>query len=149
MRFYDPWLNEVLVFITLASGAGLAFLFLLRAGWRGRAVWSGARCGGRNGKCGYELRGMKNPTQGSCPECGQDLSVPGAVNFVRMKMHWGLFALALVVLLLPVGEYWGVVGYQWYQQKQQLRKNALGTNFQTRWRNLSEKPLEEIAVFVS
>lgn len=69
----------------------------LYAGWRGTVVDEHPRCH----RCGYDLFGAGAP--GFCPECGRDLSRPGAVTSRRRRRQCHLVAAGALLLAATAG----------------------------------------------
>ncbi|QDU32229.1 hypothetical protein KS4_02590 [Poriferisphaera corsica] len=136
------WLLGLLTwrFWVVMSGSGVGFVLLMLVAWRGRVVWSGPRCGGRGGRCGYELRGREKVFQGRCPECGQYLNEVGVAEFVRRRFHWGVMLVAVLVLLLPMGVHFGRVVHWQYVKWRYSPQYSL--------RNVDELLLREVAGYM-
>ncbi|MFO0873453.1 MAG: hypothetical protein U0575_05720 [Phycisphaerales bacterium] len=86
-----------LVVVVLIIAAAVAGLALVVMGLVGRARFDDPRCG----KCGYDLRTFGQRPQ-SCPECGADLTKPGAVRFAsRVRRPW-MAVLGVCLLAVPL-----------------------------------------------
>ncbi|QQE13483.1 hypothetical protein JD969_08510 [Planctomycetota bacterium] len=138
-----------------AGGAVLGFFFLLIGSWKGRMWWHAPRCGGRKGKCGYDLRGMKNYAGKACPECGEHLGEKGTVEFVRGRMHWWMMLLAFGVLVMPGMVIGGVLGYRYYKVWQSEKVHAqvakvqpVGNQFvEVTEHNLDQQPVSKLIAY--
>jgi hypothetical protein len=81
--------------VALVIGGG----FLVARGVRGGISLSEPHCA----KCGYDLRGhlLQQQQVQMCPECGSDITRPGAVHFGRAGKRPPLIVAGIVVLILP------------------------------------------------
>ncbi|QQE13486.1 hypothetical protein JD969_08525 [Planctomycetota bacterium] len=99
-----------------ASITVVPVVVLLMAAWKGKVVWSGPRCGGKRGKCGYDLRGLGTLEGERCPECGTYLNELGAVEYVRGVFSWRLLVIGVLLALLGAGLTGGAGLYEGYQK---------------------------------
>ncbi|QDU33087.1 hypothetical protein KS4_11290 [Poriferisphaera corsica] len=132
----EELLLMILMGVTVVGGVIVGVLSLLTGSWKGRMVWSSPRCGGRRGRCGYDLRGYETYKEKRCPECGTDLNDPKVVEFVKRKMNWWLLFGAVIALTGPVA-WWGGIGVVLYGK----------ANGPQGW-NLGRYPLEVVEAYL-
>jgi hypothetical protein len=84
----------------IALAMVIAGIVLVTLGLRGRPVFSMPRCS----RCSYDLRALNFMTAdiGKCPECGADLSAPGAVNFAHLQRRPGTVVLGMLLTVSPL-----------------------------------------------
>lgn len=100
----------VLIFSVVLLSGFAAFVF----GWRGRPIDNRPRCR----FCGYDLGGSPDDSK-ICPECGSNLSRPGAIRAGRHAARPVLLSIGFVLLILAAaisGAWvWGrVTRFNWY-----------------------------------
>ena len=112
----------------LAISALLGLILLVR-GWRGRRIDDHPLCR----RCGYDLVASAQAT--NCPECGRDLTQPGAIRIGHRRRRRVALTFGIVLLLAALGG-GGFLGwsrasnFNWYPYKPLwlLRQDAAGTN---------------------
>ena len=113
---YDPFmspLQTLLPLLALAGLLGFIALLLMRRGWRPARVGTTPHCA----RCDYIVGAIETAR---CPECGANLSLPGAVRHgerpVRRGLGFvGLFLGVLSLALLAFALTPTFQGIEWYQ----------------------------------